>query len=121
PSGPCEITAKTRDSNKRGPDGPEDSGLNGPYNSTSKQRFSANSPTIPHDPAGPEAPDFFSEIPNDSPKSGDSHFHPLRGEATPDFSAVPLESSAALTLRSQRTDSGDSEEKSVPGSGSEPS
>lgn len=66
-------------------------------------------------------PDCGPGIVNDSPESGRSHFLPLRGDASPDFSAVPSDSSAALTLRSQRTESGDSEERSVPGSGSEPS
>jgi superfamily II DNA or RNA helicase len=58
-----------------------------------------------------------SEFLNDSAEDPRSGILPLRGDASPDFSAVPSESSAALTLRSQRTDSGDS--GSDPGSAPE--
>lgn len=51
---------------------------------------------------------------NDSAQSGRSGISPPTGDTGPDFSAVPSVSSAALTLRSQRTDTGDSDSR--PGS-----
>lgn len=48
-----------------------------------------------------------SENLNDSGHGPRSGIPPLRGDTTPDCAVVPTDSSAALTLRSQRTDPGD--------------
>lgn len=58
----------------------------------------------------PESPDSEKFRTGNSPmisgKVRSPEIHPLRGDTSPDFSAVPSDSSAALTLRSQRTESG---------------
>lgn len=106
PSGPHAITTETTDDTVRDPGGPTGSGLNGPYISAPKRSISADSPAIPRSPDGPESPDFFSEIVNDSPRSRIDDFHSLREGTSPDFSKAPSAPSAALTLRSQRTGAG---------------
>jgi superfamily II DNA or RNA helicase len=81
-------------------------GLDGPDQVVPDRRPLPNSPTISNGPSGPEDPDHFSEKANDSKQTRDRCFLPLRGEETPDASLAPSGSSAALTLRSQRTDQG---------------
>jgi superfamily II DNA or RNA helicase len=56
-------------------------------------------------PEGPDLRDLFEKKSNDSAQDPDPDFHPLRGGDGPDFFGAPSESSAALSLRSQRTDS----------------
>lgn len=53
------------------------------------------------------SPDRTSENLNDSSNDPRSGIHPLRGDTSPDCAVVPTRSSAALPLRSQRTDTGD--------------
>lgn len=58
-------------------------------------------------PDGPDFPDRALANPSESLRGPESGIHPLRGGDGPDLFAAPSGSSAALTLRSQRTDRGD--------------
>lgn len=102
-SGSREIITETVESEGHGPGSPDRSGLNVPYHFG---RFSGNPNNSPRSGVfGP--PDRASEKPNDSGQDPRSGIYPLRGRESPDCAVVPPVSSAALSLRSQRTDTVD--------------
>lgn len=108
-SGRSGMNSDRRDlGESQGNPGPESSGPGSVPDFRTGQAFNSGDSSCSSNEIAPVPvnSDRTSEFLNDSPRSGWSQFPPLRGHTSPDFSAPPPGSSAALTLRSQRTEPG---------------